>query len=63
MSSLLFKRVSFRLSWTDFGTGLVIEHHQATGEMRVVDEVDGTLWDGPEDHVEVLNDDDLTEET
>ena len=62
MSSLLFKRVSFRLSRTDSGAGLVVEHHQATGRMRVLDLEDGSLWDGTEDHVEVLNDDDLTGE-
>lgn len=62
MSSLLFKRVSYRVNWADFGAGLVVEHHQATGKMRVLDEENGSLWDGTEDHVEVLNDDDLTGE-
>ena len=55
-SSLLFRRVEYRMNWADWGAGLVVEYHEETGTVVVVDEDSGTRWSGSEDHVELLED-------
>lgn len=54
---MIGQRVEYQTDWGSYGIGVVTQVNENTGTVRVKDDEDGSLWEGPADMVELWEED------